>query len=637
MGRYWIKNSPLLISGLLLSVGIIGGQNLHAQDVFDRYIEVFTPHPQVKDVVESFPMTCIEKESTYKLGDLFGVACQAQGYGDVSRAEAFYPEFIVDQSLVVREKSKSSLNQSEHQNKYLTLVMAIVTDIAKHVIAVQSGFVSSSELTDDQKNESQFFVQAAIAKTIQESFLVHYRNRFAPIGKSHPLMITVGDLQKGIPKSFGISQIYEKYHDVPIDFRFDLVTNLAYGINYFGQHWQRAKSTGCVSEYKKYRNSKTNSEAYWTAVSRTAYAAYNGGGGAICRPFRKSHQNDKGYLRGLNQVKKGKYASLYNEQARRPINAVEFLKNGSDLYLRQDSAIEDYMQSRVIYLDDGRICNTTEADGKIVCVEESSVANCMSQQFNQDGHRFGLFKVEDLEHQIESVVDKDKVCKYQVDKLYSVGSIIRPLKNTYVRDENGQHLYRKDKDGEFIRSSSGEKIKLQVRGPQHADPQIYQVIDYQISSENQANRVERKYKIYVAHDDDFPQAGYIFAGKRTDKNVSHNDHINNWAVLETDINQIKNWDQIVVPIVGSRLVMQRRRPFVKKSEMFEGRSKVEKYADVGDEFEVKDVTVLGSNHQIYVGVLDQKDESIGFYAGRVGGNRPTSPYYIKILPPKEEQ
>ncbi|WP_303907996.1 hypothetical protein [Thiohalomonas denitrificans] len=117
----------------------------------------------------------------------------------------------------------------------------------------------------------------------QETFWTHYRE--ASTYRGRLLTMVRGDAGHG----HGLMQIDDRYHTDAIGsgkgWRLD--DNLIYALDIYYEGWQRAPGEWCVG-----------SADQWMARARSAYSAYNGGPGEICRWMDSTHtwaRNDEGF------------------------------------------------------------------------------------------------------------------------------------------------------------------------------------------------------------------------------------------------------------------------------------------------------------------------------------------------------
>lgn len=140
-----------------------------------------------------------------------------------------------------------------------------------------------SRRPDASDPEVEAWQQAVYTTAHQESFWTHYREASTVNGRL--LTMIRGDSGHG----HGMMQVDDRYHTnaiaAGIGWRLD--DNLIYALDIYYAEWQRAPAQWCVSFPED-----------WVARARSAYSAYNGGPGQICRWTDPDHiwsANDQGF------------------------------------------------------------------------------------------------------------------------------------------------------------------------------------------------------------------------------------------------------------------------------------------------------------------------------------------------------
>lgn len=141
--------------------------------------------------------------------------------------------------------------------QYMSEMYPVLRETAKYYIHRRNPSVSPAE--------EDAFVLALMVLVDHESMWTHYR-----LGADSIVRFLRGDSLHG----FGIMQIDDRSHSTAINQGkgVDLVENMIYGLDIFYTSWVASAQAACVSSASNYKDR-----------TRSAWAAYNGGPGSICR------------------------------------------------------------------------------------------------------------------------------------------------------------------------------------------------------------------------------------------------------------------------------------------------------------------------------------------------------------------
>ncbi len=165
------------------------------------------------------------------------------------------PEFVRTQYAPVLFNDAHINN--EGRRSYMSKMYPSIREMGHYYIHRRNPQVSVGE--------EEGFLAALYAVVSQESNWSHYRQGTDAIIRSMR-----GDSLHG----YGIMQIDDRAHATPVGQgkATDLVGNLLLGLDQFYAEWVRSARVSCVPSASDYR-----------ARARSAWAAYNGGSGSICR------------------------------------------------------------------------------------------------------------------------------------------------------------------------------------------------------------------------------------------------------------------------------------------------------------------------------------------------------------------
>lgn len=162
------------------------------------------------------------------------------------------------------------------RKRYMEELHAVVRDAAAYYIKKRKPSVSSAEV--------EAFQLAILTTAAQESYWTHYR-----LFTDNKYKMMRGDVGHG----HGLMQVDDRHHFPAISqgLGWNLLGHMAYAMDIYYAQWERAPAQSCVG-------SATNFEAR----IRSAWSAYNGGPGKICRwtnPNDTWARNDEGFYSHL--------------------------------------------------------------------------------------------------------------------------------------------------------------------------------------------------------------------------------------------------------------------------------------------------------------------------------------------------
>tara|TARA_B100000609_G_scaffold67579_1_gene53358 strand:+ start:14936 stop:16804 length:1869 start_codon:yes stop_codon:yes gene_type:complete len=358
-------------------------------------------------------------------------------------------------------------------NKYMSEMYPVVRDVSKFYIQSRKPGVSAAEI--------KAFQDAIYALVHQESFWSHYRNT-----SSTNLKMIRGDVGHG----HGLMQVDDRHHFVSIKngVGANLGIHFAYALDIYYQAWQAAPSKSCVS-----------SPSNWLARTRSAYSAYNGGMGSICRWTNPKHtwaRNDKNFLDKYNQRQWLKYVADTNRKA--SIN-IGCLSQGQENCPVEGGTppptpnpaptptptptpppVSDVDYAKDVFYKNSKGLFCAYNDDKLLCLPNYRDAACINSLLGRNIQVAVPFKSTYREVPIE-VLDRNKICKENIPGLLEIGSSLKVLKNINLR-----------------RSPAGSLIKTLKDGSE------YQVLDFEVKNDGVQTRF---YKVASGS-----SQGYFYAG-----------------------------------------------------------------------------------------------------------------------------
>lgn len=191
--------------------------------------------------------------------------CNVEEFGSAAVVRSEFPGYIFN-------------DEAPREEERIRYMEALHTFLAQ-----QAAAYLRSRRADASEQEVEAWRHAVYATAHQESFWTHYREASRSGGRLMTMLR--GDNGHG----HGLMQVDDRYHTGAIQsgYGWRLDDNLIYALDIYYEGWQRAPAQWCVP-----------SPEDWAARARSAYSAYNGGPGQICRWSDPDHPwaaNDEGF------------------------------------------------------------------------------------------------------------------------------------------------------------------------------------------------------------------------------------------------------------------------------------------------------------------------------------------------------
>ena len=373
------------------------------------------------------------------------VGCDVAAFGDPVVVYQNFAEQVFDDAA----------SRDPERRRYMQALHAFVREAADYyLLQRRGGSVSMAE--------RNAWRRAVMAMAHQESFLSHYRQT-----TNGQLKMMRGDRGHG----HGLLQIDDRWHFVSINQGngWSLVGNLVYGMDEFYAAWQRAPAQWCV-----------NSASDWTARSRAAWAAFNGGPTQLCRWTNSAHPEafkDRGYRDKL--AAQGWLSWIADPNAPVSVDVGCLIEGNS-----QCAGPGDDWRRDLLLLEDGRACSFDGA--RLHCLEAQRNAACLravSPEFVGDAsQQLSTAQYADLPI---SNHNRHGICPQVARGLVGFGEFIRLNRNIALRSSPG-----------------GPELTV---APADA---LLQITDFEVRS---ADSGERYYRVWANG-----HSGYIYAGDNDD-------------------------------------------------------------------------------------------------------------------------
>ncbi len=336
--------------------------------------------------------------------------CDAKRYGSVSRIKYIFSEFVYD---------RTAATDGDQRKEYVTNVNALLRDLATKYIR--------DRRPDVQDDEVAAFVNAIHTVAHQETFWSHYR-----IGAKGGYKLSTGD--RNI--SHGMMQINQRYHaSREQDRSFDIVGNVGFGIEHYFSEWESALKARCIMRVKNQKREQTLEN-----VTRAAYAAYNGGPGAICRWTNPGHawaKNDKNYFKKLKSRDWSEFVRDENHKLKVDLDCV---RSGDDFCAVAKERLNEYIASRPLVMENGTTCVT--ADGKsLQCARDVRVFTCLAGLSDEVAMATPL-KIKSTDRQVMGmprtmVENRLELCQNAFPEVASIGDVVTTNVAVAIKAETG--------------------------------------------------------------------------------------------------------------------------------------------------------------------------------------------------------
>lgn len=481
--------------------------------------------------------------------------CDANRFGNVQRLKHVYADFVFD---------RSKASDLEHRREYVTNVNALLRDLTREYMHMRRPDVADDEV--------EMFAEAIRAVAQQETYWSHYRKA---VGDGRYKLAT-GDHVR----SHGMMQINQRYHaSAEQDRSFDIVGNVAFGIEHYYTEWEIARETKCVTRSSKKR------EQLLLNIARGAYSTYNGGPGAACRFLRANDTwsiNDKNFYKKLRDRDWNEFVRDYDYKLR--VN-LECMRSGDERCAVAQDRMGEYLISRTLVMDDGSSC--VSLDGQTLqCARDARVFMCL-EGVSLEAMRSAPIKVKASDEDILAMPktfheDRLELCRKAFPEMGSIGDVVTTNLAIVVRAQ-----------------IEGKAVGFTKRG------QSFQILD--IESRDGA-RNERFYRVRLPNKIE----GWIAGGNRvTAEKIATVKHAQ--SVPEVSPTSKTN-GAVSLPMKGGQVEISKADGLKLLLEPRED-ANVDSTLAKGAVVDVLDVTISGAANEIWLQV--KTGEVMGYiYAGR---------------------
>lgn len=322
--------------------------------------------------------------------------CAASPFGPDATVYSTYDDLIL----------LDTAPRTSERIRYVNELSAAIRDAAEYYLKKRKPNVSATELA-----QWKFAIQLVAA---HESRLSHYRKT-----TDTRLKMMRGDFGHG----HGVMQIDDRAHFNPVNtgIAWNLITNLTYAMDIYYAQWERAPSQSCVG-------TSTN----WKARIRSAWAAYNGGPGSICRWTNTNSvwvENDRNFLNMYESQSWKTYLTQPNLQA--SIDAACLIEKRENC--STPGGQTSFIENKLYKLPDTSIC--AYVGGKFNCVREFRDALCLRALGNID--LSAATSITSTAGKIVFKHERHALCSKYDSTLYGVGEYLQLQMNINLRATPG--------------------------------------------------------------------------------------------------------------------------------------------------------------------------------------------------------
>ncbi len=344
-------------------------------------------------------------------------------------------------------------SRNTERGRYMNELNAVAKEMARFYLQKRKPQASEAEI--------QAFTKGLLTLMHQETVWSHFR-----VGTDNRVRYMRGDSGHG----HGLMQVDDRSHQSALlsGKGVDLAHNMVYGLDIFYDAWQRAPSQSCVSSSSNY-----------TARTRSAWAAYNGGPARICRwanPSSPFAHHDEQFLSKLrNQT----FKSWISSETHKTDLNISCLVDGSRPCANTGSGPVVPSENEAYQIGD-LFCRWGQS---LYCVERLNDLKCLELADNRSYPVRGSLDEDQVGNRPVVIADRNQLCGENVQGLFEVSQQVELLKNINVRKTPGGEL--------LTTASSG----LQTR-----------VLDFAVTSSSDQKRY---YKINSDGTE-----GYVYAGDK---------------------------------------------------------------------------------------------------------------------------
>lgn len=341
--------------------------------------------------------------------------CLVDHMQDQSFVRRQYDDIIFDDSVI----------RGEERVRYMTELNALAADVAHFYLQRRKPSAGSAE--------HEAFYQGLLALMHQETFWSHYRK-----GTDDSIRYMRGDEGHG----HGIMQVDDRSHQTALlqGRGADLIYNMIYGLDVFFEEWERAPVQSCVS-------SATN----YVSRTRSAWSAYNGGPGSICRWTNPNSVHASKDIAFFDKFKKKSWRNYIDDMNHISRFDIQCLAEGKRpcASLDESSPTDDPQEGELYKNSLGQHCIVK--DRIFQCVNLLDDVNCLQLRENRIFDFVKSLSKTGEQKLPKTSLDRHNLCLNNTTGLIPVTANLKIHKNINLR---------RTPDGELLTTlKSGEEFK----------------------------------------------------------------------------------------------------------------------------------------------------------------------------------
>lgn len=380
-------------------------------------------------------------------------ACDANSFGSDQFVVQTYSQVIfIDQ-----------LQRDSERNRYMEELNAIIKESAVYYIQKRKPQVSAEE--------TKAWTEGILATASNESYWSHYRKN-----SDGKIKMMRGDFGHG----HGLMQIDDRGHFPAIQkgIAWNMMSNLTYAMDIFYQGWEKAVSQACVGKASNY-----------TARTRSAWSAYNGGPSKICRWTNtndKWAKNDQNFYNALKNKLWNQY--IKNNAKASSVNVSCLIEKQENCQVVSEPASPEALVEKKMYTTQENNLSCIFSGNEFHCVDDSKDNLCLQKISSiEDLTKANKVKLSDYPNLKLNKHDRHDLCQEYDQALIAVAKKIETQKTINLRATPGGGLIT------AVPAST-----------------VMDTIDFELRN-SPAN--DRYYQVKYQN-----QIGWIFAGNKGDQN-----------------------------------------------------------------------------------------------------------------------
>lgn len=318
------------------------------------------------------------------------------------------------------------------RKRYMEELHAVIRDASSYYFKKRKPSASADEV--------EAFQMLVLTTAAQESYWSHYR-----LASDKRYKMMRGDFGHG----HGMMQVDDRAHFDAIGkgLGWNMMGNMAYGMDILFTNWEAAPKKTCVS-------SPTN----WEARTRSAWAAYNGGSGKICRwtnPKDAWAKNDEGFYSNYKNKRWKAYVTNMNKPS--SVNVECLIEKRENCPVPGEPVKPRFVENMLYRTPAGAPC--VFKSGALQCMDEYRDFVCLRAVSSFTNATAEVMADDALQGVTVKKLDRHATCKAFDPTLLGVGSMLETTMGINLRATPGGVLLSTTPQGEVA-----EVLDFELRG-----------------------------------------------------------------------------------------------------------------------------------------------------------------------------